>query len=200
MALSLGWFRIQQTLFTTDVLSFNEIVYPAIWLRVQLDDLTPDKTHKELSRKNKRFHTEITRPLITPEHEALFSRYKQHVPFEAAFSLHSLLYGDEVDNVFNTQFINMYDEDRLIATGAFDLGDRSAAGIFSIYDPEYKKYSAGKYLIYEKIQFCKKKGFSWFYPGYYVPGYPMFDYKKQIGKGALEYYDRRENVWRKLNC
>ena len=199
VALSMGWFRIQQTLFTTDVLYFDDIMYPAIWLRVRLDDLIPDKTYKVLSRKNKRFRTEFTRAHLTPEHEALFARYKKHVPFEAASSLRSLLYGDKTENVFNTHLINMYDEDRLIATGSFDMGDRSAAGIFSVYDPEYKRYSPGKYLIYEKIHFCKKEGFTWFYPGYYVPGYPMFDYKKEVGKPALEYYDRAGNVWRRMN-
>ena len=195
----MGWFRIQQTLFTTDALYFDKILYPAIWLRVRLEDLIPDKTYKTLSRKNKGFHTEITRAVITPEHEALFVKYKQHIPFEAASSLRSLLYGDEEESVFNTCFINLYDEEKLIATGGFDLGARSAAGIFSVYDPAYKKYTLGKYLIYEKIHFCKREGFTWFYPGYYVPGYPMFDYKKEIGKPALEYYERGENVWRRLN-
>lgn len=174
-------------------------MYPAIWLRVRLKDLIPDKTYKVLSGKNKRFRTEITGAVLTPEHEALFAKYKQHISFQASSSLRSLLYGNEYENVFNTRLINMYEDNRLIATGAFDLGDRSAAGIFSVYDPAYKNFSPGKYLIYEKIHFCKKEGFAWFYPGYYVPGYPMFDYKKEIGKPALEYYVRGENVWRRLN-
>ena len=182
-------------LFTTDVLSFGEIQYQAIWLRVRLHDFETDKTYRNLAKKNMPFRTEITGLFLTPEHEKIFANYKKHVPFEAAFSLRSLLYGDESENVFNTHLINMYDGDTLIATGAFDLGNESAAGIFSVYDPAYKRFSPGKYLIYEKMQFCKKEGFVYFYPGYYVPGYARFDYKKDIGKGAIEYFDREKNEW-----
>jgi arginine-tRNA-protein transferase len=195
MALAAGWYRIQQMLFTTDVLSFSEIQYQAIWLRVDLHDFVPDKTNRTLAKKNKQFRTEITGLLLTPEHEDLFANYKKHLPFDTASSLHSLLYGDEEINVFNSHLINMYDEDTLIATGAFDLGHQSAAGIFSVYDPEYKQFSPGKYLIYEKMEFCKREGFTWFYPGYYVPGYARFDYKKEMGKGAIEYYDREWDRW-----
>jgi arginine-tRNA-protein transferase len=198
MALAAGWYRIQQTLFTTDLYSFDEIVYQAIWLRVKLADFEPDKTFRSLMKKNKYFRTEITRLILTPEHEALFRNYKNHITFEASSSLHSLMYGTEDKNVFNTQMINLYDGDRLIATGAFDLGVQSAEGIFAVYDPAYKQFSLGKYLIYEKMLLCKREGFTWFYPGYYVPGYSRFDYKKEIGKEAIEYFDREHGKWFKL--
>lgn len=194
----MGWFRIQQTLFTTDTLIFDGIVYDTIWLRVRLHDFYGDKKYRILARKNSGFRIEITKALITPEHEALFIAYKKHIPFEGASSLHSLLHGDSDANVFNTLMINVHDGDKLIGTGCFDLGNQSAEGIFSVYDPAYKNYSLGKYMIYEKMHFCKREGFTWFYPGYYVPGYARFDYKKEIGKGAIEYFDREKNFWFRL--
>lgn len=195
MALAAGWFRIQQTLFTTDSLCFDGLMYNAIWLRLRLHDFENDKIYSSLTKKNKRFRIEFSGEILTPEHEQLFADYKKHIPFETALSLRSLLYGSEEKNVFNTQFINIYDENRLIATGGFDLGHESAAGIFSVYDPVYKQFSLGKYLIYEKMKFCKMEGFNWFYPGYFVPGYSRFEYKKEIGKGAIEYFDRIRNTW-----
>lgn len=199
MALAAGWFRIQQMLFTTDVIYFGEMTYETIWLRVGLPDLEPDKTFRILSKKNSPFRTEVTKAQLTPEHERLFVKYRNYIPFEAASSLHSLLYGEENKNIFNTHLLNMYDGERLIATGAFDLGFQSAAGIFSVYDPAYKQYSPGKYLIYLKMHFCKSEGFTWFYPGYYVPGYARFDYKKEIGKGAIEYFNRQWTRWFSLS-
>lgn len=198
MALAAGWYRIQQTLFTTDILKFGETLYKAIWLRVRLADFETDKTYQILNKKTSHFRKEISSLTLTAEHEALFLKYKSHITFESSSSLHALIFGDEKQNVFNTQLVNLYDGDRLIATGAFDLGVKSAEGIFSIYDPSYKKLSLGKYLIYEKMHFCKKEGFTWFYPGYYVPGYPRFDYKKEIGKGAIEYFDREQGRWFQL--
>lgn len=182
-------------MFTTDELCFDGIIYDTIWLRVRLHDFCGDKKYKTLARKNSGFRIEINKALITPEHEALFTAYKKHIPFEGASSLHSLLHGDSDLNVFNTFMINMFDGDKLIGTGCFDLGNQSVEGIFSVYDPAYKNYSLGKFMIYEKMHFCKREGFTYFYPGYFVPGYPMFDYKKEIGREALEYLDRGKNEW-----
>lgn len=193
--LSLGWFRMQQTIFTTDSLYFNDQVYDAIWLRVRLHDFEPDKKYKKLSEKNNRFRTEIKRLNITPAHEALYDSYKKGISFEGASSLHSLLYGKSDYNVYNTQMINVYDGNILIGTGCFDTGKESAAGIYSIFDPAYKKFSLGKYMIYEKMQYCKRKNFSYFYPGYFVPGYPAFDYKLEIGKPAIDYLDPLQKKW-----
>jgi len=193
--LSLGWFRMQQTIFTTNFLYFDDAVYEAVWLRIRLHDLVPDKKYKILSGKNSRFRTEIKRLAITPAHEALYNSYKEGISFEGSSSLHSLLYGNSDFNVYNTQVINVYDGDALIGAGVFDLGKNSAAGIISFYDPQYKKFSLGKYMIYEKMQYCKREDFMYFYPGYFVPGYPTFNYKLEIGKPAIDYFDAVQKKW-----
>ncbi|MEP7232662.1 MAG: hypothetical protein ABI691_20550 [Ginsengibacter sp.] len=193
--LELGWFRIQQKIFTTQVLNLNGITYPTVWLRVPLIDFQPGKKFETLSHKKKHFKTEIKKAIYTPEHEALYAAYRKEVSFESAPSLQWLLYGNSTRDVYNTFMINLYDGNKLIGAGFFDLGDTSAAGICSIYDPEYKKYSLGKYMIYEKIIFCKKEKYKYFYPGYFVPGYPRFDYKLEIGKPAIEYFDTRQKKW-----
>ncbi|MEO8111617.1 MAG: hypothetical protein ABI594_16345 [Ginsengibacter sp.] len=193
--LALGWFRMQQTIFTTDILHFYGQVYNAVWLRADLQNFYPDKKYKTLRNRNSRFKTEIKKAIITPAHEVLFSFYKENILFEAAPSLHALLYDNSSSDVYNTFVINMYDENKLIGSGFFDLGGTSAAGICSIYDPGYKKYSLGKYMIYEKMLYCKSKNFQYFYPGYFVPGYALFDYKLEIGTAALEYFDANNKQW-----
>ena len=35
----------------------------------------------------------------------------------------------------------------------------------------------------------------YFYPGYFVPGYDLFDYKLTIGKSALEFFQIATNQW-----
>ncbi|MEO8412848.1 MAG: hypothetical protein ABI472_04285 [Ginsengibacter sp.] len=193
--LSLGWFRIQQTIFTTDILYFDGEVYPAVWLRVGLQNFQPDKKYRTLHSKNCRFTTEIKKAIITPQQEALFALYKENITFENAPSLHGLLYGGSTRDVYNTFMINVYDGNKMIGTGFFDVGNTSAAGICSIYDPGYKKYSLGKYMIYQKMLYCKNENFAYFYPGYFVPGYPMFDYKLDIGKPSIEYFNSRKKEW-----
>jgi arginine-tRNA-protein transferase len=194
-----GWFRMGQTIFTTNWLNFKDTFYSAIWLRVQLANYAPGSTEKKLVQKNAGFRVEVKPATITIEKELLYLRYKQAVPFEASASLQTLLFGNSDNNIFDTHEVNVYDNDRLIAAGYFDLGGESAMGISSIYDPDYKKYSLGKFLIYQKIRYCREKGMKYFYPGYFVPGYRAFDYKLDIGTPYIEFLELKSGSWLALS-
>jgi len=196
--LTRGWFRMGQTIFTTNFLNFKSNFYSAIWLRIPLREFPQDKKQQDLFRKNKAFRVEIRRASITPEKEALFSRYKKNLSFEASASLHTLLFGRVSRDIYNTHEISIYDNRQLIATGFFDIGSVSAAGITSFYDPLYKKYSLGKYLIHLKIEYSKKNELQYFYPGYFVPGYPLFDYKLDIGRPVLQYFEFTSSQWKPI--
>ena len=72
-----------------------------------------------------------------------------------------------------------------------------------IFDPEYSSYSLGYFTMLEEISFGQKNGFSFYYPGYVVPGYEKFDYKLRVGD--LEFYDFDRELWFpyadiQLNC
>lgn len=191
-----GWFRMGQTIFTTNFLHFGNGFYSAIWLRVKLDEFLEDSTQAKLFKRNAGFRMLIGPATITAEKEELYTRYKKPLEFEPSSSLNHLLYGNETGaTVYNTYEIALYDRDRLIGLGLFDLGAGSAAGITSVYDPAYKKFSIGKYLIYRKMDYCKKLKLDYFYPGYFVPGYSSFDYKLTIAKQALQFLQLGTKHW-----
>lgn len=193
--LASGWFRMRQNIFTTSFLQFNEIFYSVIWLRVALMDLGTSKKQKLLYKTNATFRTEIKKVALTDKHEMLYQAYRQHVSFDISATLQELLIGNETINRFDTYEINVYDGSQLIAAGFFDLGNTSAAGISCIYHPDYKKNSLGKYLMFLKIDFCRQQQKKYFYPGYLVPGYKSFDYKLEIGKDQLEYFNLATGHW-----
>lgn len=193
--LARGWFRMGQTIFTTNFLSFNDQLYSAIWLRVVLDDFKPTKTQQKLVKLNASFKPEIKQANVTQEQETLFEKYKRGVSFEASPSLNSLLYGKSFHNIYNTYEIEIYDGNKLIAVGFFDIGEKSAAGITSFYDPAYKKYSLGNYLMFLKMEYGKSLGLDYFYPGYFVPGYSFFDYKLRINNSNLQYWQLNAKRW-----
>ena len=95
--------------------------------------------------------------------------------------------------------MNLYDGERLIGAGVFDVGKKSAAGVVSFYDPDYKSHSIGRFLIYKKIEYCKQKRIDFFYPGYFVKGIKAFDYKLEIGKDCLEYFDMSRRLWKPIS-
>ena len=194
-----GWFRMGQTIFTTNWLNFKETFYSAIWLRVLLNDYSPDSTQKKLLQRNSKFRTQIRPATITVEKELLYVRYKQSVPFEASVSLQTLLFGNSETNIFDTYEVDIFDKEKLIAVGFFDVGKNTAMGIASIYDPSYKKFSLGKHIIYSKIAFCKERGMKYFYPGYFVPGYRAFDYKLEIARDFIEYLEVQTDRWLPLS-
>ena len=190
-----GWFRMRQTIFTTNFLHFNSNFYSVLWLRIALNGFVPCKKHRALNRLNSGFRTEIKKAAITPAHEVLYQLYRKSISFEVSASLNDLLIGNEVYNRYDTYEVNVFDEDKLIASGFFDLGKTSAAGISCIYHPDYKKYSLGKYLMFLKIDFCRQQHLEYFYPGYLVPGYPAFDYKADIARESLEWLRFSSGKW-----
>lgn len=193
-----GWFRMRQAIFTTHFLHFNKEFYSAVWLRVVLDDAVYDKKFCSLVKLNSRFQVKIkkdTAGAISAQHESLYQDYRQSISFDVSATLRELLMGSEGNNRFNTYEVNIYDGSIMIAAGFFDLGKTSAAGITCIYHPNYKKYSLGKYLMYLKMDFCKKQQLQYFYPGYMVPGYKAFDYKLDIGKKNLQYLQLANLKW-----
>jgi len=191
-----GWFRMRQNVFTTNFVHFKNQFYSALWLRIVLEKFSADNGLQKIIKRNASFRTVIQPASITPEKETLYARYKAQLPFEPMASLTQLLFHEaRPGNIYTTQEVALYDGEKLIAIGYFDRGYKSAAGIVSVYDPDYKKYSLGKYIIYQKIDYCRKQQMQYFYPGYFVPGYPAFDYKLSIGRPALEFLQLSSQKW-----
>lgn len=193
--LARGWFRMGPTMFTTNFLCFAEQLYSALWLRVSLPEYKTGRTQTRLFKMNSVFTTSIQHATLSEEKESLFAKYKASVPFEASASLQHLLFGKARATVFDTYEIAVRHEGRLIAVGYFDLGRDAGMGISSIYDPDFRKYSLGKYLIYLKMNYCRQLGKRYFYPGYFVPGYSYFDYKLSMGREALEFLQFERGEW-----
>lgn len=191
-----GWFRMGQTIFTTNFAHLRDAIHSTIWLRVALNGYEPDTTETKLFKRNARFKTEIKPAELTAEKEELYEKYRQSLPFVVSESVQHLLFGKETgESIYMTYEITVRDGAELIACGFFDLGSASGQGITSFYNPAYKRYSLGKYLIYKKMEYCKNLNMQYFYPGYFVPGNPYFDYKLTIGRKALQFLTLRTGQW-----
>ncbi|TAH25999.1 MAG: arginyl-tRNA--protein arginylyltransferase [Cytophagales bacterium] len=193
--LEAGWFRMGQTIFTCNFLHFDNTFYSAIWLRHNLENYSEDESFEKLKKQNKKFSIVIRPAIIDKEKEQLYELYKTNIKFETANSLQDLLLGQSTNSIYSTQEISIYHKNLLIAVGYFDIGDSSAMGIVSFYHPDYKKYSLGKFIIMNKIAYCKKLELKYFYPGYFAPSYSAFDYKLKIASTDLEFLNFCTNEW-----
>lgn len=185
--LAMGWYRIGQSLFTTNFILLNERVHRVFWLRYNLKNIALTKSQIRLKQRNRQFEVSVKPLELTIEIENLFTAYKTGIDFQGADSVYHWLYADRPPhNVFETEVIEIRDRHRLIGVGISDQGSKSMAGIMNFYDPEYKKYSLGKYLMILKIELGLQRRLSWYYPGYIVYKRPQFDYKLSIHKSAVE--------------
>lgn len=187
--LARGWYRMHQTIFTTNYIVDEDKHYRVFWLRYNLQYYIQQKNNLKIATRNQHFTVAIKPFALTAELEDLYHQYRNTITFEGAPSVKQwLFYDDQETNIYDSHLIEVRDNGKLIAAGVFDKGAQSIAGILNFYDPEYKKYSLGKYLILLKLDYAVKEGYKYYYPGYLVYGYPKFNYKLFIGEDFTEVY------------
>ncbi|GAA4419620.1 hypothetical protein GCM10023187_54100 [Nibrella viscosa] len=193
--LSMGYFRMHQEVFTCRYLIVNDTLCPVHWLRLFLPVVRFEAKQNSLLRRNAQFSVTVTPFVLTTEVEALFVRYRSMVDFDAPASVEFWLQNGSRYNAFDTYAVEVRDGERLIAVGIFDDGFDSIAGIMNVYDPDYRKYSLGKYLMLAKINYARQQQKLYYYPGYLVSNYPKFDYKLFPCAAATEVYDDNSGLW-----
>ena len=190
-----GWYRMQQTIFTTDIILKNDTVIPVFWIRLLMKRYTHSKSSKKILKTCSKFSVTVKEGNITNEAESLYSLYKAAVEFDVSDTVRDYLIGTGEENIYNTKCVEVRDGNTLIAAGYFDEGDKSMAGILNIFHPEYKKYSLGKFLILSKIEYALANNKQYYYPGYISTAISKFDYKLFPGTEHTEVYIRNTDSW-----
>lgn len=198
-ALALGWYRMHQGIFTCSHVNLGNL-YRVHWLRYRLHDVQEKAAHRRIKKINQAFTFSIedfNPSAIRPDHVELHKRYRTSIDFDGANSIIESLLGDDFDgnNIFNTKCISVFDQDKLIAGGYFDVGLQAGTSILHFFDPEYSRYSQGKYLILLTLDYLRAQGYTLYYPGYVVQGFSKMDYKLFLGKDAAQHFDPETTAW-----
>jgi arginine-tRNA-protein transferase len=190
-----GWYRMQQQIFTTDIIVKNNLLLPVFWLRLVIANYNPAKKQQQLMAMNKHYTIACGDAVINDELEQLYQLYKAAMNFEIAGSLQDSLLGTAATSVYTTLCYTIRDEGKLIAAGFFDKGYNSIAGILNIYHPDYARQQLGKYLVLLKIAYAQQQQLDYYYTGYISTADSKFDYKLFAGKEATEVYNRKQQQW-----
>jgi arginine-tRNA-protein transferase len=193
--LEAGFYRMHQHVFTTDCTILNDEFLSLFWLRTNLAKTQFSKSQLKLQQLNKKFRVEISVLKLTEEVYELFTKYRASINFDHVHQLDDFITEANGINRFYSKQVCIYDQEKLIAFGLFDEGKDSIAGIINIYDPAYKKYSLGKYLMFLKCQYAIAHHFKYYYPGYIAVGYNKFDYKIYPNVEAVEILDSMQAIW-----
>jgi leucyl-tRNA---protein transferase len=191
--LSAGWYRMHNTVFTTNFVDVNDPSTRVFWLRYKVEQVRLAR-HKELIKRNAGFTAVYRGLVVTSELNDLYAAYYYSIDHDCSENLPGIL-GTRGKSVFDSYLIEVRHDDKLIAAGIFDKGMDSIAGIVNFYHPDYKKYSLGKYLMLLKLQYCRDNKIGWYYPGYFGPELPKFAYKLFMDKNATEVFLPENKSW-----
>jgi leucyl-tRNA---protein transferase len=195
--LALGWYRMHQMIFTTSHLDADHL-HPVHWLRFEVAPLPLVRSHRKILSRNRTFEIMVEDVQhIRPEYTFLHQRYFDSITFDGAPSIQNCLFGDDLpgQSIYQTKCISVWDGEKVIAVGYFDVGENSAASILHFYDPAYSRYSLGKYLILLTLEYLKKQGYRYYYPGYVIETLPKMDYKLFLGRQEAWYFDADTTTW-----
>lgn len=194
--LAMGWYRMGMYVFTTNGLETEKDgpLHPVYWLRYDVSKVELSKSSRQIVKAASKFEVYLRRFEVTPEVAELHERYRENLAFNTDADLTKVI-ADPNGSIFDTLMFELRDNGKLIGLGIFDVGDDTIAGIKSIYDPAYKKYSPGKYLMLLKLEYCRQHYISWYYPGYYSTTLPKFDYKLFLDEEATQVYLPEHGLW-----
>ena len=168
--LAKGWYRMTQNIFSvTHWFNFETIEVDRVWwLRYHIQNIQSHRSHRKIRKMNAEFDVEYEKyDEIPKEDHLLYDRYYEWIQFDGYISLDRCLYGE-----------------------------KAIMAKVNFFDPDYAKYSPGKFIMLKSIDFLREKGFEWYYPGYVIVNRPKFDYKLFIGKESAEYYDPEIEKWK----
>lgn len=193
--LAAGWYRIGQSMITTDLITQAYLLVPVYWLRIRLDDYQPSRSARRIARKCSHLSVHILPFAITPETERLYACYRESISHAIAPTAHEYLLDTERKNAFDSRRIELRDGNTLCAVGFFDLGARASTGILHIYHPDYAHLSPGKMLYLATLDYSRQQGLAYYYPGYISPSTRKFDYKLFADPASTEVYLRPLARW-----
>jgi len=151
-------------------------------IKIDVDNFTFSSSQKRVLKKAANFEIIISTPNLTQEHLNLFEKYHLFMKNKKDWE-----YNDITAQNYYSSFVNghndfgyeilYFDKDRLIGVDLVDMLEDGISSIYFYYDPDYAKYSLGRYSLYNQIKIAKQNNKKWIYLGYYVKDCPSLSYK-----------------------
>ncbi|MBE2284885.1 MAG: arginine-tRNA-protein transferase [Prosthecobacter sp.] len=164
-------------------------------LRIDLASCTFTKSQGRILRKNAVLRHEIGPVRLDDAVRDMFERHKERFTDNVPDALENFLGPDPEHGPCECRMLRVFEDQRLIATSFFDLGQQAASSVYGMFEPACSKRSLGIYTMLLEIEYCRGSGLRWLYPGYATLEKSAYDYKKQFR--GLEWLDFACGQWRK---
>ncbi|MBE0418670.1 arginyltransferase [Pseudoalteromonas nigrifaciens] len=151
-------------------------------VRVLAQEFIETKSHKrKLNKAKTRFEVKYSNQ-ERPQYYALYSKYislrhqdgSMYPPDKTQFQSFLLC------SWLNITFIELWDQDNLVAVAVTDCMDKAISAIYTFFDPDCEQYSLGTVMILQQLIFAKAQNKHYVYLGYQIDECPKMNYKTQF--------------------
>lgn len=158
-----------------------ESCHACIPARVPVEDFAGSRAQRRCEQRNADLRLDIRRGM-TDEQFTLYQRYlrARHdgggMNPEDKSGFHNFLncgWGA-------TEFWEFTLDDRLLACAVVDRVPRGLSAVYTFFDPDQSARGLGTYSVLSQIRVARELGLKYVYLGYWVPGSPKMDYKKNF--------------------
>ncbi len=148
--------------------------------RIPADRFTLSRSMRRVWRRNADLRVEEDAPIANEEKFVLFCRYldAQHdnTMSRTWESFQDFLY----DSPMETREFRYLLGERLVGVSLVDRWHGGLSSIYMYFDPDFASRSLGTYSVLWEVEYCRRKGFPYYYLGYYVAGSKTMSYKSRF--------------------
>lgn len=182
-----GWRHFGEHFFRYNIGVHENQLRRVLPLRIRLANFAVSKSQRRVLKKNQDLHA-VVRPVeITPEKKDLFERHKRRFKHNIPDSLDDFLSFAPAEIPCEALEVSVYKEQKLLAASFFDNGAQSVSAVYAMFDPSETRRGLGIFTMLLTIDYARRNGKTFYYPGYAYEGNSFYDYKKRFA--ALETFD-----------
>ncbi|MDV6234895.1 arginyltransferase [Leptospira ellisii] len=166
--------------------------------RIPLEGFEPSSNKRRLLKRNGDLELRWSAPKLSEEKETLYLKY-QRIRYESFVRHESdpeLLRGmrwNLFESAENSVELTIRLGSRLLGFMILDHASDSLSAVYSVYDPEETKRGLGSFAILRSILYAKESGMKYFHLGYFLPGHPDMDYKRNWTPAEIK--EPNSEVW-----
>ncbi|QBJ62680.1 arginyltransferase [Pseudoalteromonas sp. DL-6] len=151
-------------------------------VRVLADEFIPTKSQKrKLNKAKNRFEVKYSQ-VEREQYYPLYSKYislrhkdgSMYPPDKSQFQ--SFLFCSWL----TITFIELWDQENLVAVAVTDCMDNAISAIYTFFDPDYEHFSLGTVMILQQLKFAKQQRKQFVYLGYQIDECDKMKYKTQF--------------------
>jgi arginine-tRNA-protein transferase len=152
-------------------------------LRVNVNEFKFSKSVKRVMRKNHDTKVLVRTPSVTHDHIKLYERYHRFMQLKRGWDYYQInesSYEDLYASGFNDfgKEVLYFIDNKLVGVDLIDIVTNGISSIYFFYDPDFSKYSLGRYSLYQQILIAKEYNLEWIYLGYNVKECSSLNYKE----------------------